>query len=192
VALVGAAALCWWLPIIGPGIWGIAGNAELSASLDPRVGLATGALLFLGIVGVDAARLHTPSGLKPPSILGVGVGLLTGCALAVATVMWLPGWSLGSGELAEMAQLRLSRGVLPPVAVFALVLPAQELLFRGWLQRRSPALALIAWVLVCTPLDPVTGVVSGLILGALSRWKGWWAALAAHLGWWAVSGLLGA
>ncbi len=192
LALIGAAALCWWLPIIGPGIWGIAGNAELSASLDPRVGLATGALLFLGIVGIDAARLHTSTGLKPPSLLGISVGFAAGGALAVLTQWELPELGLASGELAEMAQLRLGRGVLPPVAVFALVLPAQELLFRGWLQRRSPLLALLAWVLVCTPLDPVTGLISGLLLGGLSRWKGWWAALAAHLGWWAVAGLLGA
>lgn len=187
LALVGAAALCWWLPIIGPGIWGVAGNPDLSASLDPRVGLATGALLFLGLVGIDAARQHHPLGLRSPDPIGLGVGFLVGAALA-----WAPSWPVGSGVLTSMAEPRLSLGLLPPIAVFAVVLPAQELLFRGWLQRRNPALALAAWVLVCSPLDPLLGLISGVVLGALARWKGWWVALAAHLGWWVVAGWVGA
>ena len=94
----------------------------------------------------------------------------------------------------EPAQARLFAALAPTwvgVGIAAICAVATECLFRGWLQWRSGALWSIAlWTLVCSPLDPITGVASGVALTAVASRGGAFAALVAHLCWIATSAIL--
>jgi membrane protease YdiL (CAAX protease family) len=95
------------------------------------------------------------------------------------------------------AQARLHAALAPAWAGLGVCLCAvlaTEWLFRGWLLQRIGLPASVAvWTLVCTPLDPVLGVLTGTALGLLAqRSRSVWAAVCAHGCWCIASGLLGA
>lgn len=182
--LAGAALLCWWLPVLGPGIWGVAGNHALSANLDPALGVAVGAAMLLGILTVDLARDTQPREWSRPCGGEVVYGAAAGALLS-----FLPALPLLDGPLAEMALDRSLWARIPDHPVALLSLPVLALFFWDLLRRASDVLAVLAWTLVLFPVDPLTGVVSGGVLLVLSRRWSWWAALGALTGWLALSSL---
>jgi hypothetical protein len=185
MGLVGAAAVCWWLPVAGPAAWALAGNPELAARLPRDVALMTAGALLASIALVEHLRDHQPWELPDGRRLALGIpaGLGLGLALGLLALP-VPEQPI----LAELAP-RLSSGLVPLASLPAalLVVVGLESLFRGLLQRRyGPLVSTLAWTLICCPLDPLVGLLSGLSLSWVARRGGWLAAALAHAIWAAV------
>lgn len=170
LATAALAAPVWWLPVAGPALWTLAGNARVTEALDEaRVGLLAGALGLLLFSGVRAASAHG-SWREELGLRRVTVGAWFEAVLAAA-LLWASGVladvapRVATGPLAD----RLSAAVCPDPHLHGwgtvlLVIVADELLFRGWLARISgPVLATLAWIVVRSPTDPVSGAVVGVL-----------------------------
>lgn len=168
------AAPVWWLPVAGPYLWTLAGNARITDALDEGNGLLAGAL-GLGLFSLVRAARASGSWLEELGVRRVAATAWLEAALG-AGLLWASGVldeiapKLMTGSLAT----RLTAAVQPDPHVHgwgtaALVIVADELLFRGWLARvTGPALATAVWLLVRSPSDPIQGLVVGLIAMMLS------------------------
>jgi len=181
-----AGAVIWQTPIVGPLLWSYAGNSVLLAQLPAAAGITAGGFGLLLATFVRAARVpsvatdlgadRSPGALGWALAVGAGI-LLVGLTLAPVPAIPLPG------------SARLSAALVPTwagISSLLLCIAADELIFRGWLLRSSgPAAAIIAWWLVKTPLDPITGIVSGaLLVGVVHAGSGSvFAAVATRLIW---------
>jgi len=165
----GALALgAWWCVVPGPTLWGWAGNPAMTEVLHVERGLLAGSALFVTLAGMGIIRTTHPS--ERPDFMGFspGTALLTGLA-AGAGLALAPGLPIAHPWVA-MAAGRLHTGLVPPAAVALPVILAQELWFRGWMQRRAGWLpAAFAFALVMAPFDPVAGVILGLSTGWAGR-----------------------
>lgn len=188
-----ALALAWWVPVVGPAAWELAGAAEVGHS--DAAGLLAGSALILWLaLSRDGAWLSRPrangggvaSGSTVRAVLQVlagaglvGLGLFTSARTGLP-VAWLePGaWTV----VLERSGLGGPAGT--PVAglpVLLTVVLAQELVFRGWLQQRLGALSAgAAWVVICSVHDPLGGLVTALACGWLAGRHGPLAAAAAR------------
>ena len=172
------AVLAWWVPIIGPLLWTAAGNSTITEQLPVFPGIAAG-VMGLGLMsfvrGVRARDATDELAISKPPVGAWGWALGVGVVLAVSASVsgLLPG---PEGAMMARAQLRMGDSLLPmwtgPAMMVASVL-ADELLFRGWLQKSVGApTATAIWILVKAPLDPIRGLVTGGLLAALTRRAG--------------------
>ncbi|MCA9491438.1 MAG: ABC transporter permease subunit [Myxococcales bacterium] len=159
-------AICWWLPVAGPLLWGPAGNPRMLEGLPVEAGTRAAAVCLLAVSAVRAARSgfrRRVQAVTPPWVwpAAVVVGLLW---------PWLPTVTPTPFEAAPLVAERLAFAADPPALVLGvLALLAQEWMFRGWVQRAAgPVLATLSWTLVVCPLDPVRGLVGGGLLAALA------------------------
>ncbi|MCA9567406.1 MAG: hypothetical protein KC656_06165 [Myxococcales bacterium] len=163
----GALAAALWASLLpGPVLWGWAGNPQMTALLHPWRGLVAGSVMLLTMGVIRFVRAHDPRMLPR-----VGRPALT--TLAAAGVVWaswhLPGLPVQNPWLVEAAA-RLDLGLAPVSLAAPLVLVAQELWFRGWLQARAGLVpAALAFTVAIAPLDPLAGLVTGLALGWVAR-----------------------
>ena len=170
------AALCWWLPVVAPLLWGAAGNPGLTERLPTLPGVVAGGLGLLAMVVLYMGRTRDPqqdvglTGAPAGSwVAAVGVGGLLAGLWSVP--VWAP---TAPTELLIAADGRLDAALMPRHLVVALVaLVGQELVFRGWLHRSAgPVAASFAFCLVLAPFDPIRGMAmatSLAVLTALSR-----------------------
>ncbi len=172
------ALLAWWVPIAGPILWAAAGNPSITEQLPVRAGIVAGVVGLALMSMVHAARardaMEALSVRRAPSGAYVWA-LWIGVALAVtASVSGLI--PTADDPLLARMRLRMTDGLMPvwtgPGLVLLSIL-ADELLFRGWLQKTvgGPAATAI-WIVVKTPLDPIRGLVTGGLLAALTRRAG--------------------
>lgn len=157
------AAMCWWLPVAAPLLWGAAGNPVLTAELPARAGVIAGGLSLVTMACLHMGRERSPLealGLtRPPTWTWL---LAPVSAVLLLLALHLPGLDGSWGPLTAAAAERLARanqpsslGVLP----FVLGAIGQQLVFRGWLQRSAgPVIAVLAAAIVLTPLDPLVGL----------------------------------
>ena len=168
------AALCWWMPITAPLLWGAAGNQGLTDRLPTTPGIVAAALALLAMSGLRMGRVSDPlpsMGIKRAPLWSWALAVVSAVVLVVA--MHIPGLSLGGlPDLLTSAQGRLHAAVQPTAAGLAaalLAVTAQELVFRGWLQRLGgPLVAAVAFVLVITPLEPLYGAMLAGLFGGLT------------------------
>ena len=168
----------WWVPFLVPNLWAAAGNATLADQLPIRASVVAGIAGFGLMSVVHAARsgdaAKALSVYRPPSgswrwALVVGLALVW--ASSASGLIPLP----DSPPLAR-ARLRMADGQLPlwagPGWMLASVV-ANELLFRGWLQRiGGPIVSVVAWTVVKAPLDPIHGLLTGGLLSTLTVHSG--------------------
>ncbi|MCB9685850.1 MAG: hypothetical protein H6735_12485 [Alphaproteobacteria bacterium] len=158
-------AVCWWLPVAAPLLWAPAGNPRMLEGLPVEAGARAAAICLLAVSAVRAARggRRPAVAATPPWVwaAAVGVGLVW---------PWLPKVTPLPFEAAPLVAERLSFAADPPtLGLGLLVVLAQELMFRGWVQRGAgPVLATLAWTLVVCPLDPVRGLLGGALLATLA------------------------
>lgn len=187
LSLGGAAVVAWWLPLLGPMLWGPAGNETLAAELPRGAGVVAAALGMVLVAAVAQARDVAP--VRPvearPAMLawalvaGVALGVVGGDPLTPLPEAW--------AGLQERLHGALVSGWAGPLAAIGTAV-ATELLFRGRLLTRSgPSWSLAAWVVVCAPLDPLLGLISGVTLRGLAERGGLRLALVARLTWIAVA-----
>jgi membrane protease YdiL (CAAX protease family) len=151
------------------------------------------ALALFTMVRVTRSRLPISEELALGELTPRSLGL------AVAAVGGLFGASLLEGLIPPLGDpevaARLQAALYPSwagMAAASLAVLADELLFRGWLQREvGPGRALAVWTLVKTPLDPISGLLTGLVCAGATRLGGGvWPAVLARLGWlWVAIGL---
>lgn len=181
--LLAAIGVCWWVPVVGPALWGAAGNPSFAAALDADVGVGVAGALLACLALVEHLKSHGT--WERPALSGWLKGLTCGVALAMAAAAssYMP-WP--EDALLAAARVRLGAGLAPghaPLAALAVVL-GHELLFRGVLQRRIGLVwSAVAYVVLVSPLDPIRGVAAALTLGLLRKKKGLVAALVAHAAW---------
>ncbi len=165
VAAVGL-GVTWACLVPGPVLWAWAGNPQMTALLPPERGLAAASLVLLALEGVRCARATVPErigGKLGWDVLFVVVGL------SVLGTVAPPSWSWSDPHLLEAAS-RYHGGLFPAGWVAPLVVLAQELTFRGALQRRLGWIgAALVWTVAIAPLDPIRGLAMGLILGWVAR-----------------------
>ncbi|TNE86727.1 MAG: hypothetical protein EP330_20705 [Deltaproteobacteria bacterium] len=170
LVFVGAmAATAWLAPILGPLLWGMAGNPNLTEGLDPQDGAVAGGASLVLLAGLRVARDGlTTAQLRKPTLGALPLGLGAVGALAGALAIGLT-WEPMSPNLAA-AQARLTAAAHPSTVVGLLAVAAgQEVVFRGILQRSvGPWLALAAFVAVITPQDPLHGLAVGLPLAMVT------------------------
>ncbi|MFT7518187.1 MAG: hypothetical protein ACI9MC_000317 [Kiritimatiellia bacterium] len=170
IALAWAAA-AWWATMGGPVLWGLAGNNALTRELPYVPTLISGSLTICVLVAVEAARAPSPG--RALGLVRVAGWQPWLAAVIAGVVIAALGWTLGpsSAEVGSL-QARLAMGLTPldaGVGVGLLVVVAQELLFRGWLQRAfGPVGATLAFVVVVAPFDPLMGVILGGLLAVVS------------------------
>ena len=163
------AAIAWWTPVLAAQLWGPAGNPAITDAINPAVTVFTGAAGLALLAFVRMAR-----GQPAPPLSAAPVPLLVAAATGIALGAWAQttaGLSL-SGDAWPVVHRELVAarvGTHAPVAVLLASVAAQELLFRGWLQRRAGVLgSVLAWTLVVCPTQPLIGVVVGLLLATAS------------------------
>lgn len=156
----------WASMVPGPVLWGWAGNPDMTALLTADRGLIAGAAMLGVMALVRAVREASPDGL-PTVGRPTWEAVVAGLALYVA--WWVPAWTFDNPWMAE-ASTRMTLGLYPTGGAVLLVVLAQEVWFRGWLQRRAGWWAsALAWTVAIAPLNPLAGVLSGLILGWVAR-----------------------
>lgn len=175
LGVAGLAAACWWPPLAAPLLWGAAGNPRITEGLPREPGVWAGAVALLLISLVRSGKTAEPVrelGLRQaPAVswaLALGVGGVLAVTGALAGLLPAPATPL----LAAAAE-RIAAGLHPtwvgPLG-FLLAVVAQELLFRGWLQRMvGPFWATAAFVAVIGPFEPIQAVVAGGLLAALTH-----------------------
>jgi hypothetical protein len=168
------AGLSWWAPLVAPMLWSAAGNPVITETLPRGPGVLAGATALLLMSAVRAGKAETPwrdLGLtRPPAetwLLAAVVGAVIALTASVSGLVPLP-----DSPLLSAARLRLSAGLQPlwlGVPGFLLCITAQELLYRGWLQRMvGPVLATLVFALVHGPLDPIRALLVGGCLAAIT------------------------
>jgi hypothetical protein len=158
--LILGAAVCFWLPVAAPAAWSLAGRGEL---VDPAAGIrAAGVLATLLATTTFARDVRAPRWRRPS-----GIGLLLAIAAGLGLSL-LDNLSLSLPVSGPLAERLLTR---PSDLTGALALAiGGELLFRGILTRRLGSVgALVAWVVLVHPLDPLVGLASGIALGYVAR-----------------------
>lgn len=178
----------WWTCLIGPELWGLAGNPNMTRGLDGAEGITGAALMVLvvvatwGIAAYDSAdslllRRVRATSLGPIVLVGFLAAVTTGASALVSPSV-IP-------ELAD-ARLRTAAALCPDgLGLLVASVLAQELLFRGAILRLvGPIPAAIAAAVILSPLDPVRGLIIAGLFTALARMTGSSvAAIAAHLVW---------
>lgn len=176
VALV--AGVAWWCPLAAPLLWGAAGNPLLTETLPRAPGVWAGATALLLMSVVRSGKVDEPrrelglvrprAGWWKPAVVAA-VGLVV--ASAASGLVPLP-----EESLVAAAGLRISAGLNPlwaGIPAFLLAVVAQELLYRGWLQRLvGPLWGTAVFVLVHGPLDPMWALFLGGSLAAVTRSAG--------------------
>jgi hypothetical protein len=187
-ALITGAAVTW--PVVAfPVLWWHAGDLSVVSKFDPALPVwAAGAL---GLWAAAIARAREPIAPSRPAFISVLPGLAVGVALALGA-----GASalLPTPDTSWLAALREgARALLVPgwagIPASLLLICADELFWRGAVQRRiGPGRTAIAWSLARAPLDPIIGLGSGFLLGAVAE-RGVAGAIAARLAWAALAGV---
>jgi hypothetical protein len=160
------AASCWWIAVGTPVLYALAGNAAVMERLPVSRGVAAGAAcLIAGTVLHLARRPGAAIPWAPPPVWSLAA------ALPVAAVSFLvhraPVLVVGWPAVAD--RLHTAAAWSGPAGYFAVV--ADELLFRGWLPGRVGVLgAVVAAVVVKSPLDPLGGLLEAGVLGLLA-WR---------------------
>jgi len=192
------AALAWWAPLVGPVLWGLAGNPLVTEGLARAPGVRAASLALWLMTLVRAARVLDPRtdlGLTPARPAAWGMALVAGVALAttpvLSTLVALP-----DGVFLAAARPRLDVALHPewvgPLGLL-LAIGAQEVLFRGWLQRLvGPFFGTLAFVVVTGPLAPGQAFVVGATLAAVTHLAGGSVlpAIAARLVWAIAAGAM--
>lgn len=172
------ATVAWWTPVLGALLWTAGGAPERTETVPMDAAITGGVLGLLLLVLVRLSRDPQPAraaGWFPPptAIAWAGAGV---AAAALAAVAWIPLPALPVDGIAALAAGRLDAAVQPGQAgLFVVVgaIVAQETLFRGWIRRQAgDAVAVVAFAVVCTPLDPLRGVAMGVVLAVLARVSG--------------------
>ncbi|MCO4743545.1 MAG: ABC transporter permease subunit, partial [Proteobacteria bacterium] len=168
VVMSSIAAAAWLAPILGPQLWALAGNATLTDSLSRPAGALAGGVGLTLLAGLRIARdADDYAWLRPstswwpalPAAAAVAAGV---ASRGLAPVPLRPALAAAQTRLGDALQPEL---LLPLVAVVI----GQELVFRGFLQRAvGPWVALGAFVLTISPLDPLHGLGVGLPLAVLA------------------------
>lgn len=200
VALLGAVA--WWLSVAGPELWRLAGNRKVTDNLPIEQGLLAGGVTFLLFSVVRAVRsqslpidelsLRIRRGDLGRVAVTAAVSLLLLGALSLAGP--LPGWvAFGDAAMRERFMMGIS-GEGISLWLAALCICADELMFRGFLQRSvGPGRALLVYLFVKSPLDVLAALPIGLVCGGASAVTGnLWAGLIARLGWLVIVRVLAA
>lgn len=178
----------WWTCLLGPELWGLAGNPNMTRGLDGAEGIIGGSLMALivamtwAISAYDSAdalllRRVRPSSIGPIVLVAFLAAATTGASAFVAPSV-IP-------ELAD-ARLRTAAALCPSgVGLLLLSVLAQELLFRGAILRLiGPIPAAIVAAVILSPLDPVRGlIISGLFVALVRMTGSSVAAIVAHLLW---------
>lgn len=158
----GIAGALWWSLVPGPVLWAWAGNPGLTELLSPERGYLAGSAMLATLAGVRYIRTVDPS--ARPRLGGVSRRTVVGSVVIASTAL-LPLADL-THPWFSLARDRLSGGTVELGGLLFVSVLAQELWFRGWMQRRAgwwaPALV---WAVVMFPFDPWIGLVSGLALG---------------------------
>jgi len=175
LAIAAIAAVAWWAPLTAPILWGAAGNPVITDRLPRAPAVWAGAVALLLLSLVHAGRAREPAvelGLvRAPGqawAFAVVVGLVLAISAPMAGLVPLP-----HALLLSDARFRLGAAVEPtwvgPAGLVVAVV-AQEILFRGWVQRRvGPALGTLAFALVVSPLEPLSAFVAGAALASVTR-----------------------
>lgn len=179
----------WWLPTCTSLLWAEAGNFRITQQIPIETGVLTGALSFLLFVLAVMGRSDRPIeaiGWRRPTATDVGLGLLGAPVLAgilLGVVGQVPIAPAG-GFLSAMADRLATTAFLSrPWGLAALLIVAEELLFRGWLTQRLGGLTAGAvYVLVKTPFDPVGGAAMAAGLGVIGARAGIVGSMGARLG----------
>ncbi len=182
IGLVAFAGMGYWLAVAGPGVWRIAGNDRVE--LSDSTSVAAGGLVLLLTALAGAAR--NGRALASFRLTGMPAAALAGAALALMdTVDLTPnvaGWLVPLQ--AELGAALVPSGAGIPAAT-ALIVGAAWL-FRDFVQREmglGVIAGAVAWTAIVAPLDPVRGLTSGLLFGALATRYGPASAAAAHVVW---------
>lgn len=147
-------AVTWWTLTMGPVLWGWAGNAAATEQLKVESGLWAGAALLAVLSAIAWARHNVSLG-------GLRVTWrVVPAVFAVVIAGLMPHPVFENPWLTECAR-RMAFGAAPPL-VFLPVLLAQELWFRGFLQRAGWWLGALLWTLAVAPLNPVAGLIGGV------------------------------
>jgi len=174
LVVAAVAGLSWWAPLVAPMLWGAAGNPVITETLPRAPGVLAGATALLLMSAVHVGKAEAPwraLGLARPPVdtwlLAVVVGVVVALTAGVGGLVPLP-----AEPLLSAARMRIGAG-LQPVWVglpgFLLCIVAQELLYRGWLQRMvGPAFATLVFVVVHGPLEPVRALLVGSSLALLT------------------------
>ncbi len=170
---VAMAGLAHASSLLGPVLWGVAGNLGLANGLLPGPGVQASSMLMLLIVAVAAARESDSFGAlglrrpKPTDVLAVLAGVVGVVAASFAS---FPAHGVILSDLGR----RLGEAVFPSdLGLIVLAVVAQELLFRGAIQRLAgPVAAGVASGLVLCPVDPLRGLVLSAVLGGVVHFSG--------------------
>lgn len=168
----GSAAVGWWASVLGAFIWAAGRAPERTASISPAAGVWAGGLCLAAVAGVCLARdrrVERILGSPTPTLRWLAVTLVVPVvASAPALSALLPD---PTSALLAAGRARMLAAVQPSSAGtvgLLLVVLAQEVLFRGWIQKQAGVLAsTVLFASVVTPLDPLVGLALGLTLGLL-------------------------
>lgn len=182
-AAVGAVVI--WPMIAIPVVFAQVGDPVMAARIDPTMAVwAVSALTgWATAVGLAAERIGStrPTFRWRGLLLGVPGGVALWAIGEVSARMQTSdtGWIAMFQERTRDLAAPLAHGLAPTL----LLLLADELLFRGVLQRRiGPWAGAACWWLVRLPFDPLLGLASGLGLAFLAQF-GFTAPLIARLVW---------
>ncbi len=192
-APAGLLLLTTFCTMVAPALWGLAGNAAVTADVTPE----SAALVAAGCMGVGFGALalrhtgghpflHLP---VPPPLAWVGAAA---GALFLAACDPILGLAADQSSLFGILAHGFHLALVPRVgAVAALALIAsEELLFRGVLAPRmghGPAAA--AWAIAKAPLDPVAALLAGSAVGLVGRAGGAVASFVLRAAWWLLISL---
>ncbi|MCB9663029.1 MAG: ABC transporter permease subunit [Alphaproteobacteria bacterium] len=168
----GTAAVGWWCSILGAFIWAAGRAPERTASISPASGVWAGGLCLAAIAGVRVARDPRAERILGPWQPGVR---WLAAVLVVPVIVAAPALAALAPDLASpvlVAGRERMLAALQPTSAgpagLLLVVLAQEVLFRGWVQKQAGSLAgAVLFAVVVTPFDPAVGLALGLALGLL-------------------------
>ena len=161
----------WWAPILGPLLWAKAGNTGLTAALSLDRGIFAAGLAAMVLVAIHAAQARDSAPalglyLPPPSVLAWTFLASLALAPAMCSMAWLP----ATTPDLDGVLFRLNASLMPSSMAGFFAVISQELLFRGWFQRRTGWLAsAVTFAIVFTPLDPLRGTAMAMALGLVTH-----------------------
>ena len=162
----------WWIPLLGPVLWALAGNRQLADGLSllgPVVAVSLSTGLAAAIWAAQENRPADTLGLRPKAIPWVGVLIGTWLLFNIGQNGLFP-VPFASDETAWVHRLQLAIYPMqfnPLLGWSAIIL--QEIYFRGRLHQKLGAWpAILIFTLVTSPHDPVAGLCIGAALGSLT------------------------
>jgi len=164
LVVTGLAATAWWLPTLGPKIWGLVPDAPMNVGLSSQSGTLAASLGLLVLAAATNARepwRGPAKGWRDEGVPLVAASLLAAILCGGAT--W---FALGTSS--PVIGASDPRVVGPMFAILAAI--SQETLFRGLLRQQAGAmLSGLSFVLVIFPTAPLAGAMIAVATGWLTR-----------------------